>query len=187
MTDTTTLSARLRAVSFGGHRQPDDDQTDGRYGERYLHGGLTGAQVAAQAALHFFVYEAIEAKLAEHLERDPDFAFAFPELIRLPAIERDLEHWLGADWRSQIEPTPTTKRYVERIQEVGDQPHLFVAHHYTRYLADLSGGQMIAAMHREAYGLSDRKGAEFYDFPGDREHSGVQERVPGRPRRGRLL
>ncbi|MCB0889873.1 MAG: biliverdin-producing heme oxygenase, partial [Nocardioidaceae bacterium] len=40
----------------------------------------------------------------------------------------------------------------------------FVAHHYTRYLGDLSGGQAIGAILSREYGLSG-SGVEFYAFP----------------------
>ncbi|MFT4231339.1 MAG: biliverdin-producing heme oxygenase, partial [Leucobacter sp.] len=38
-----------------------------------------------------------------------------------------------------------------------------VAHHYTRYLGDLSGGQMIAKRVAKQHGL-ERDGIAFYDF-----------------------
>ena len=42
--------------------------------------------------------------------------------------------------------------------------HLLVAHHYTRYLGDLSGGQSVGrALHR-AFDLNGA-GLAFYDFP----------------------
>lgn len=165
MKEKVALSKRLRAVSFGGHRQPEPEETDGRYGERYLHGGLSNEQVAAQAGQHYFMYSALEDGVRRLAEREPEFPFRFPELDRVPALERDLEYWLGSDWRDRIEATPALQEYVDRIRGVSDSVHLFIAHHYTRYLADLSGGQMIAKMHESAYGLQDHQGAEFYHFP----------------------
>lgn len=37
-----------------------------------------------------------------------------------------------------------------------------MAHHYVRYLGDLSGGQVVATHVRRHYGLTD--GLTFYDF-----------------------
>jgi heme oxygenase len=44
-------------------------------------------------------------------------------------------------------------------------PAGFVAHHYTRYLGDLSGGQLMRRALRREYGL-DGPGTRFYEFPG---------------------
>ncbi len=42
---------------------------------------------------------------------------------------------------------------------------LFVAHHYTRYLGDLSGGQAIGRILARTYELDRPEGVRFYDFP----------------------
>jgi heme oxygenase (biliverdin-producing, ferredoxin) len=47
---------------------------------------------------------------------------------------------------------------------VSSRPHLLVAHHYTRYLGDLAGGQVIGRTLEERYHL-DGRGLAFYDFP----------------------
>ena len=58
------------------------------------------------------------------------------------------------------EPRP----YVERLRELrATWPAGIVAHHYLRYLGDLSGGQIIARLVRRAYGLED-EGVRFYRF-----------------------
>jgi heme oxygenase len=44
------------------------------------------------------------------------------------------------------------------------RPEAFVAHHYTRYMGDLSGGQMIARSVRSTYDLAPGQGAAFYEF-----------------------
>jgi heme oxygenase len=43
-------------------------------------------------------------------------------------------------------------------------PGGFVAHHYTRYLGDLSGGQFLARAIERELGLGARTGTAFYDF-----------------------
>lgn len=161
----TPVSARLRAVSFEGHTPPDD-YSPGRYYPAYTTGGLSREGVGAQAAQHYLMYEAIEGA-AEHL-RDrlgDDFHFWIPQLHRLPSIEDDLRFWWGDGWRDRIAATPGIREYVDRIRAVAfDSVPLYVAHQYTRYLADLSGGQAIGRLVREAYGLGDGPGARFYEF-----------------------
>lgn len=118
----------------------------------------------ALVAQHWFIYEALEGA-ADRLQGDPVASvFITEKLTRLPALEADLEFLLGADWRDQIEPLPTTRRYVARIEEVGATwPGGFVAHHYTRYLGDLSGGQFIGRLMARRFGF-ETNGIGFYIF-----------------------
>lgn len=171
-----TLSQRLREVSFGGHGGADnwtgeaeEAPKEPQYATAFLRGGLNRAGIAAQVAQHFLMYEALESATAAHHERSGEaFSFWMPELHRLPALRADLQHWIGDEWESETRgryATPGILAYVSRINEVAHDsfPH-FVAHHYTRYLADLSGGLMIARMFRKSYELDDRTGTEFYVF-----------------------
>ncbi|MGJ4845475.1 heme oxygenase (biliverdin-producing) [Leifsonia sp. Le1] len=117
----------------------------------------------ALVAQHYFIYEALEA-VAGRMSDDPvAAAFITPKLTRLPAIEADLAFLLGADWRDRIAPVPTTVRYVDRIHEVTDWPGGFIAHHYTRYLGDLSGGQIIRTLMQRQFGF-ETNGVGFYLF-----------------------
>ncbi|MBO9577418.1 MAG: biliverdin-producing heme oxygenase [Microbacteriaceae bacterium] len=110
-----------------------------------------------------FVYEALE-RVAEALRDDPVASpFVDEKLTRLPAIEADLEFLIGRDWRDATRPLPATRRYVERIEEMAAWPGGFVAHHYTRYLGDLFGGQAIRAVLQRQHGF-DTNGVGFYIF-----------------------
>ncbi|SJN09517.1 Heme oxygenase [Leucobacter sp. 7(1)] len=172
-TQTESLSTLLRQVSLGGHRRSDSehDVPEPRYATAYLRGGLNRAGIAAQAAHHFLMYEALEAATSAQIEQQgTDFAFAMPELRRLPALRADLAHWIGPDWEREVRgryATPGIEAYAARLREVApiSLPH-FIAHHYTRYLADLSGGLMIVKMFRDSYGITGEDGVRFYAFPG---------------------
>ena len=63
-------------------------------------------------------------------------------------------------------PLPATVRYAERIAQVAaDWPAGYVAHHYTRYLGDLSGGQVIRGIAERAWGFARKgDGVRFYVF-----------------------
>ncbi|WP_085367409.1 heme oxygenase (biliverdin-producing) [Leifsonia sp. NCR5] len=117
----------------------------------------------ALVAQHYFIYEALEAVAARMSDDRVAAAFITPKLTRLPAIEADLAFLLGADWRDRIAPVPTTVRYVDRIHEVADWPGGFIAHHYTRYLGDLSGGQIIRTLMQRQFGF-ETNGVGFYLF-----------------------
>lgn len=94
--------------------------------------------------------------------------FDLPGLRRRQALEADLAYFSGPRWRARIEPGEAASRYCERIREACfDWPGGFVAHGYTRYLGDLSGGQYIGRQVREALGLAaGDDGVRFYRFPG---------------------
>lgn len=110
------------------------------------------------------IYEALE-EAAAAMTGDPVAArFITPKLTRLPAIEADLAFLVGPGWAETVVPLPSTARYAARIREVGDGwAGGFVAHHYTRYLGDLSGGQAIRTLLQRQYGF-ETNGVGFYLF-----------------------
>jgi heme oxygenase len=119
----------------------------------------------ALVAQHYFIYAVLEAA-ATRFAADPIASrFITPQLTRLPAIEADLGFLLGGDWRDQIAPLPTTGHYVARIGQVAQERWAggFVAHHYTRYLGDLSGGQAIRTLMQRQFGF-ETNGVGFYFF-----------------------
>jgi len=154
------FSQALRERTRGGHSASE--------GASFMDDLMTGKgsrdDYVSLVAQHFFIYEALEAA-AEKMKDDADAAaFITPQLTRLPALESDLEFLIGPDWRSAISPLPTTARYVERIQTVAATwSGGFIAHHYTRYLGDLSGGQIIRTLMQRQFGF-ETNGVGFYLF-----------------------
>ncbi|MFJ8136086.1 heme oxygenase (biliverdin-producing) [Streptomyces sp. NPDC096013] len=134
-----------------------------------LLGGRLGVDAYARYTEQlWFVYEALEAG-AGRLAADPVAgAFIRPELFRLPALERDLAHLRGADWRSGLTALPATRAYAQRVRECAEEwPAGYIAHHYTRYLGDLSGGQIIRDKAERTWGFSRKgDGVRFYVFEG---------------------
>ncbi|WP_431044731.1 heme oxygenase (biliverdin-producing) [Streptomyces sp. P1-3] len=114
----------------------------------------------------WFVYRALESCSAE-LAADPVAGpFIQPELARTAELERDLAHLGGADWQTGLRPLPATAAYAARVVECARTwPAGYVAHHYTRYLGDLSGGQIIRGTAEKTWGF-ERKGdgVRFYVF-----------------------
>lgn len=110
------------------------------------------------------VYAALEGA-AEAVRRDPAGArVALPGLARTPSIENDLEHLVGPGWRTDLRVLPATRRYVDRVTGVGADVGGWVAHAYTRYLGDLSGGRVLRGALARHHGLPD-DALRFYDFP----------------------
>ncbi|XP_041838161.1 heme oxygenase 2a isoform X2 [Melanotaenia boesemani] len=126
----------------------------------------------------YYVYSAMEEEIEknkDHLHIAPIY---FPtELHRGEALARDLEYFYGEDWQSQIKLSEGTKPYVDRIHEVGEKdPMLLVAHSYTRYMGDLSGGQILKKVAQRALKLpSTGEGLNFYHFEGIHSHRGFKQ------------
>lgn len=109
------------------------------------------------------VYAALES-VAATLGDDPIAgAIIDPALNRLEAIDRDLDFWTRGAGAPAIS-SPAVERYVARIEATVEDPTLFVAHHYTRYLGDLSGGQAIGRILARTFELADDEGIAFYRF-----------------------
>lgn len=130
-----------------------------------MDGRVDRSGYAAMAAQHGHIYAALES-VAESMQGDPLAGrFVADELVRGPHLEADLRFLVGDDWRDQLPPLAATKRYVARLHEMAGWPGGFVAHHYTRYLGDLSGGLAIGARVARAYGLAPGgDGVRFYTF-----------------------
>lgn len=160
MSDLIPFSAALRERSSSAHSSSEG----AGFMSDLMKGEGTRADYIALVAQHWFMYDALE-RAAERMRRDPIASvFISDRLTRLPALEADLEFLLGADWRDEISPLPTTRRYVDRIELVGRTwAGGFVAHHYTRYLGDLSGGQFIGRLMARRFGF-ETNGIGFYVF-----------------------
>jgi heme oxygenase len=112
----------------------------------------------------YHVYSAMEDEFERHKERPILNKIYYPELFRKKSIEKDLEYYLGSDWESKVTQTSSCKRYVERIREVSNKNRdLLISHHYTRYIGDLSGGQILKKIAQTALKVGD-EGLNFYTF-----------------------
>ncbi|MFF4309978.1 heme oxygenase (biliverdin-producing) [Streptomyces sp. NPDC001507] len=131
-----------------------------------LGGRLGVAAYARYTEQLWFVYDALEGA-AGRLASDPVAGpFVRPELFRLAALERDLAHLRGAGWRTGLTALPATEEYAARVRECAERwPAGYVAHHYTRYLGDLSGGQIIRDKAERTWGFQRKgDGVRFYVF-----------------------
>lgn len=124
----------------------------------------------------YHIYTALEEEI-ERNKQNPVYApLYFPEeLHRRAALEQDMAFWYGPHWQEIIPCTPATQHYVKRLHEVGrTHPELLVAHAYTRYLGDLSGGQVLKKI-AEGHGLAQLWGGPgFFYLPEHRQPHQVQ-------------
>lgn len=154
------LSSVLRQATWGAHEEVETGPLE----EALADGRLAVDVYADLLAQSGAVYKAIEM-LAPRMSDDRLAApFVRPEVFRTASVERDLAYYWGSNWRERVVLLPETEFYVHRIQTVGAvDPVAWIAHSYTRYLADLSGGLVIDKAITEAYGL-DHDGRWLYTF-----------------------
>lgn len=112
----------------------------------------------------YHIYSAMEDEFESH-KSDPILKnIYYPELFRKKSLEKDLEYYLGKDWESKITQTESCKKYVNRIRYISkNHPYLLIAHHYTRYIGDLSGGQILKGIAKTSLDVDD-SGLNFYIF-----------------------
>lgn len=112
----------------------------------------------------YFVYTAMEEELQKHVDHPVLGKIRFSELDRKKSLERDLGFFYDANWHEQVQPSEAAQAYVARIRELSaTRPELLVAHSYTRYLGDLSGGQILKGIAQNAMNL-EGQGTAFYEF-----------------------
>jgi len=157
----TNLSVRLREGTQQSHTAAENTA----YMKCFLKGIVEREPFRKLLANLYLVYSTLEAALERHSQHPIVGPTVFPELNRTANLERDLAFYYGEDWASQIVPLDAGKIYVNRIQEIADNdPPLLIAHAYTRYLGDLSGGQSLKNIIRSALELPADRGTALYEF-----------------------
>lgn len=157
--ESSGLSERLRADTWPAHEEAEHAP----FMQDLVAGRLPVSDYARLVAQHAVVYEALERAVAANADPRLDVFFV-PELNRLDAIHADLEFLVGPGWRD-LDVMPATAAYRDHLDDLRTSwPVGLLAHHYVRYLGDLSGGQIIGRVLRRALGLEDERGTSFYRF-----------------------
>ncbi len=157
---TAPLSELLRTATRAQHEHAETRTfvTD------LMSGRLGRTAYIDLAVQHEAIYTALENLGRRLADDDVAATFLLPELIRLPSIHSDLTTMVGPDWRERTSVVPATEVYVARLESLTTAAQ-YVAHAYTRYLGDLSGGQAISAMLRRHYDIPADE-LSFYAFAG---------------------
>ncbi len=159
--DTTSLSGLLRTAT----RAPHEAAEGSGFVRALMSGRLSVAAYIDLATQHHSIYTALEAA-GRRLHDDPIAGpLVFAELARAQSLEADLRELVGPHWQREVRLYPSTTRYVRRLSAACNRPGGYLAHAYTRYLGDLSGGQIVHRSLREHYGLDDAA-LSFYRFTG---------------------
>lgn len=164
MSDTITLvplSHELREATAGVHEAAEN----AGFMTRLLGGNLDLGAVADYAGQLWFIYTALEGAVSRAGGCPELAAFHDPGLERVAALEADLDVLHGPAWHGSLEMLPATADYVRHLEGLTEADGLRVlAHHYVRYLGDVSGGQVIASLLCRHYGPVAQRAVSFYDF-----------------------
>ncbi|MBI5350150.1 MAG: biliverdin-producing heme oxygenase, partial [Chloroflexi bacterium] len=147
----TLLSVRLREGTKDAHRLAENAP----FIREFFSGQLSQESYREFLVQLYSIYSALE----EHQDRYRMHAvfgkIYFPALYRTHALEQDLNFYYGnVNWRA-LPLHEATSDYVNRMHDLSNEwVEGLVAHHYTRYLGDLSGGQMLKRMVAKIFKLS---------------------------------
>ncbi|MEV4020107.1 biliverdin-producing heme oxygenase [Nonomuraea angiospora] len=159
---TTPFSETLKNATWADHESAEGES----YLAELMGGRLSEHEYGEMVSQHYFAYIALDGLSRQLADHPVAGRFVFPELYRERALERDLATIYGPSWRSRIAPSKATRTLVARIHQMADWPSGYIAHHYTRYLGDLSGGQFIRMELQKIYGYGTGGGVDFYIFDG---------------------
>lgn len=161
------FATELRTHTAGVHGEAESEG----FVARLLAGELDAEAFAALIAQQLVIYRALEQALVAHHDDPALGPFLDPALSRVGALELDMAFHFGPDWEQrlaagEIVVEPGTAAYADQIAERGAGSREFLlAHHYVRYLGDLSGGQIIHRLVQRHYGVP-AEGLSFYRFDG---------------------
>ncbi|MCI4011091.1 biliverdin-producing heme oxygenase [Brevibacterium sp. ZH18] len=141
---TEPFSTRLKASTATIH----DEVEHTTFMIDLMEGRLDAAAYSLLIRQYEVVYAALEKKSRDFAE-DPVFApFHDESLSRHDRIRNDLRELGG----TELPATRSAEAYAAHLDAL-ETPEQIIAHHYTRYLGDLSGGQAIGALMGRHYGL----------------------------------
>ncbi|AZA12575.1 heme oxygenase (biliverdin-producing) [Corynebacterium choanae] len=160
-TPTLTLAESLKCSTQQAHNQAEHStfMTD------LLEGRLPVAAFIALQQQSLLVYSALETAL-DHFADDPRLAtLGDRRLDRASRLRDDLAALGVRATQANITALPATAAYVDSINSCVTNNDLLglLAHHYVRYLGDLSGGQIIARRMMKYLALP-AEALSFYDF-----------------------
>ncbi|NXG70620.1 HMOX2 oxygenase, partial [Baryphthengus martii] len=159
----TDLSELLKEGTKESHDRAENTQ----FVKDFLKGRIKKELFKLATVALYFTYSALEEEMDRNKDNQVFAPLYFPlELHRREALVKDLEYFYGEDWKEKIQCSEATQHYVDRIHHVGQhEPELLVAHAYTRYMGDLSGGQVLKKVAQRALKLpSTEEGIQFYMF-----------------------
>ncbi|XP_020834288.1 heme oxygenase 2 isoform X1 [Phascolarctos cinereus] len=150
-----------------GTKESHDRAENTQFVKDFLKGHIKKDLFKLATTALYFTYSALEEEMDRNKDHPAFTPLYFPmELHRKKALTKDMEYFFGEEWREKVKCSEATQYYVDRIHYVGQhEPELLVAHAYTRYMGDLSGGQVLKKVAQRVLKLpSTGEGTQFYVF-----------------------
>ncbi|KAM3578339.1 hypothetical protein VKS41_009240 [Umbelopsis sp. WA50703] len=168
------LAAAMREGTKAVHRAAENSV----FTKRFLRGQINLEEYGRYINSLYFIYTSMETLLEKHKNHPTVELIYFPvEVNRREALLEDMEYYYGKPQVAKlISPdtiTPAVKNYIEAMEAACEKnPALLIAHSYSRYLGDLSGGQILAKrLKTHIFHLSEKDaewdskdGLHFYHF-----------------------
>ena len=157
----TELAQRLKEGTKESHSAAENT----KFVASFLRGVVDYEEYRKLLTNFYYVYDTMEQRSRE--TEDPMVqAIRSENLERKDSIEKDLEYYYGPEWKDKQIPSEACNTYCHRINEVAEKdPYLLIAHHYTRYIGDLSGGKILKEIAARVLKPPVGKGLQFYEFP----------------------
>ncbi|MBD2204440.1 heme oxygenase (biliverdin-producing) [Calothrix sp. FACHB-1219] len=157
---SSNLASKLRVGTKKAHTMAENVG----FVKCFLKGVVEKSSYRKLVGNFYFIYSAMEEEMEKHQNHPIVSKINFTELNRKQTLEEDLSYYYGFNWREQVQLSPAGEAYVQRIREISaTEPELLIAHSYTRYLGDLSGGQILKGIAQTAMNLTEG-GTAFYEF-----------------------
>ena len=133
----------------------------------FLRGVVDPEKYSKLIANFYYVYDTMEQRIDETKDPLAEVLQSWSaDLNRTSTLERDLRYYYGPMWRDQLQPSEACNTYCYRLNEIAEKdPYLLIAHHYTRYIGHISGGQILKGIAKKALNPPEGEGLHFYDFP----------------------
>jgi len=162
-------SRRLSDALKYGTEEAHQEAENVHFVKNFIRGKIDRSLYGLFVAQLFHVYKHLELALDEYAPKYFSDCHFPEELRRVSALQDDIDFWGDGD---NIPPiSPATRDYIDRIDAIArERPILLLAHAYTRYLGDLSGGKILSRVAKRALLLDSgpdglTEGLAFYDFP----------------------
>ncbi|KAL3945633.1 MAG: hypothetical protein SGBAC_000289 [Bacillariaceae sp.] len=153
-----SLSDALKTGTASAHQAAEGVQ----FVKKFVRGKIDRELYGLMIAQLYHLYGSLETALDRHAPAHFGSCHFPNELNRRSALQEDVEFWHSHTPKTSL----ATQDYIDRIQYLSaNRPLLLLAHAYTRYLGDLSGGKVLARVAKKALHLDD-DGLAFYQFPG---------------------
>lgn len=162
-TTTPLLSQAFKTGTAVAHQAAEDVH----FVKNFVQGKIDRTLYADMILGLAHVYAKLELLLEEHASVSFPTCHFPDKLNRTAALREDVDFWHGIHTSSlsSLPMSPATRDYIDRLDAIAaTNPLLLLAHAYTRYLGDLSGGKVLARVARRALNLGKHDGLAFYDF-----------------------